>query len=143
MHAKPCQSCLTICNPKDWSPPSSSVHGILKARIHAVAMPFARGSSWPRDRTAFPASPALAGGFFTTSANWEALNIILRSNKTEKAKKHYNRWRILFHDDNSFKPQENSNSYCNELNHITSKYLKEKIGKTTKLNWRFTLLILY
>ena len=27
------QSCLTLCDPVDWSPPGSSVHGILQARI--------------------------------------------------------------------------------------------------------------
>ena len=27
------QSCLTLCDPMDCSPPSSSVHGILQARI--------------------------------------------------------------------------------------------------------------
>ena len=36
----------------DCSPPGSSVHGILQARIlEWVAIPFSRGSSWPRDRT--------------------------------------------------------------------------------------------
>ena len=27
------QSCLTLCDPMDYSPPGSSVHGILQARI--------------------------------------------------------------------------------------------------------------
>ena len=27
------QSCLTLCNPMDGSPPGSSVHGILQARL--------------------------------------------------------------------------------------------------------------
>ena len=36
----------------DHSPPGSSVHGILQARIlEWVAMPCSRGSSWPGDRT--------------------------------------------------------------------------------------------
>ena len=44
------QSCLTLCDPMDGSPPGSSVHGILQARIlEWVAIPFSRGSSWPRD----------------------------------------------------------------------------------------------
>ena len=34
-------------------------------------MPSSRGSSQPRDQTASLTSPALAGGFFTTSATWE------------------------------------------------------------------------
>ena len=37
------QSCLTLCDPMDWSPPRSSVHGILQARIlEWVAISFSR-----------------------------------------------------------------------------------------------------
>ena len=40
------QSCPTLCNPMDCSPPGSSVHGIPQARIlEWVAMPFSRESS--------------------------------------------------------------------------------------------------
>ena len=40
------------CNPMDGSPPSSSVHGILQARIlEWVVTPSVGGSSQPRDRT--------------------------------------------------------------------------------------------
>ena len=40
------QSCLTLCDPKDCSPPGSSVHGIFQARLlEWVAMPSSRGSS--------------------------------------------------------------------------------------------------
>ena len=60
------QSCPTLYDPMDCSPPGSSVHGILQARIlEWVAISFSRGSSRPRDQTASFASPALAGGFFT------------------------------------------------------------------------------
>ena len=42
------QSCLTLCNPMDCSPPDSSVHGILQARIPEwIDIPFSRGSSGP------------------------------------------------------------------------------------------------
>ena len=42
--AKLLQSCLTLCNPMDYSPPGSSVHGFLQARIlGCVAMPFSKG----------------------------------------------------------------------------------------------------
>ena len=38
------QLCLTLCDPMDCSPPSSSVHGISQARIlEWVAVPFSRG----------------------------------------------------------------------------------------------------
>ena len=44
------QSSLTLCDPMDCSPPGSSVHGILQARIlEWVAISFSRGSSQPRD----------------------------------------------------------------------------------------------
>ena len=48
--AKSLQSCLTLCDPVDCSPPGSSVHGILQARILGrVAISLSRGSSLPRE----------------------------------------------------------------------------------------------
>ena len=44
------QSCLTLCDPMDYSPRGSFVHGILQARtLKFIAVPFSRGSSQPRD----------------------------------------------------------------------------------------------
>ena len=52
MHAKLLHSCPTLCDPMDYSPPGSSVYGILQARIlEWVATLSSRGSSWPRDWT--------------------------------------------------------------------------------------------
>ena len=46
------QSCPTLCDPMDGSPPGSSIHGIFQAWIPEwVAISFSRGSSWPRDWT--------------------------------------------------------------------------------------------
>ena len=46
------QLCLTHCDPMDCSPPGSSIHGILQARIlEWVAISFCRGSSQPNDQT--------------------------------------------------------------------------------------------
>ena len=46
MHAKLLQSCLTLCDPMDCSPPGSSVHGISQARIlDWVAISHSRGIS--------------------------------------------------------------------------------------------------
>ena len=57
------QSCLTLCNPMDCSPPGSSVHAILQARIwECVARSSSRGSSWPRDRTQ---ASHIVGRFFS------------------------------------------------------------------------------
>ena len=45
------QSCPTLCDPMDCNLPGSSVHGILQARIlEWLAIPFSRGSSWPRNQ---------------------------------------------------------------------------------------------
>ena len=69
-HSKPgwgprAQSCPTLCDPMDCSPPGSSVHGISQARI------LEQGCQYPGDRPD-PGieleSLALAGGFFTTNA---------------------------------------------------------------------------
>ena len=44
------QSCLTLCDPMNCSPPGFSVHGILQAKIlEWVAISFSRGSSQLRD----------------------------------------------------------------------------------------------
>ena len=54
-----------FCDPMDYSPPGSSVHGVLKARIlEWVAISFSRGSTRPRDQTQVSCT---AGRFFTRS----------------------------------------------------------------------------
>jgi len=56
------QSYLTLCNPMDYSPPGSSVHGILQARIlEWVTIPSSSGSSQLMDQTWVS---SIAGGFF-------------------------------------------------------------------------------
>ena len=46
------QSCPTLCDPVDCSPPGSPIHGISQARIlEWVAISFSRGSSWSRNWT--------------------------------------------------------------------------------------------
>ena len=58
------------CNPMDCSPPGSSVHGILQARIlEWVAISFSRRSFQPKDRTQVS---CVAGGFFAIWATQEA-----------------------------------------------------------------------
>ena len=62
--------CRTFCDPMDCSPPGSSVHGILQARIlEWVAMPSSRGSSQARDWTQVSCT---AGGLFTIWTTREA-----------------------------------------------------------------------
>ena len=53
VHVQSLQSCPILCNPTDLcSPPGSSVHGILQARIlEWAAVPSSRASSLPRNQT--------------------------------------------------------------------------------------------
>ena len=65
------QSCPTLCDPMDCSPPGSSVRGLLQARIlEWVTIPISRGSSWPRDWTSVSHT---AARFFTVWASREVL----------------------------------------------------------------------
>ena len=74
-----CQVPKHFCDPEEaslqtCSPPGSSIHGILQARIlEWVVMPSSRGASWSSTIEHMPLlSPASAGGCFPTSATWEA-----------------------------------------------------------------------
>ena len=63
------QSCLTLWDPMDCSPPGSSVHGILQARILEntwLPCPSPGESSHPRDQTQVSHT---AGRFFTVWAS--------------------------------------------------------------------------
>ena len=64
------QSCLTPCNPMDYSPPGSSVHGIFSRQEYCRGLPFPSpgGHLDPGIEPMSPASPALAGGFLTTES---------------------------------------------------------------------------
>ena len=68
------QSCPTLCDSMDCSPPGSSA-GILQARtLERVAMPSSRGSFRPRDWTQVS---RIAGGCFTVWASREAHEVFL------------------------------------------------------------------
>ena len=66
------QSCPTLWDPMDCSPPGSSVHGILQTKIlERVAIPFSRGSSRPRNRNWVS---CIASRFFTAwTTRWGKL----------------------------------------------------------------------
>ena len=65
----------TLCNHMDCSPPGSSVHGILQARIHGLPCPPPGDLPDPGIKPMSLMSPALAGGFFTTSTTRGAPSI--------------------------------------------------------------------
>ena len=60
----------------DYSTPGSSVDGISPGKNTGVSCHFLLQGIFLRDQTMSLVSAALAGGFFTTSATWEALEII-------------------------------------------------------------------
>ena len=71
------QSCPTLCDPMDYSPPGSSVRGILQARIlEWVAISFSRGSSQPRDR---PGSPALQADALSSEPHFNTVFFFSKS----------------------------------------------------------------
>ena len=68
--AQATQLCPILCDPMDCNLLGFSVHGILQARIlEWVAIPFSRGSSWPRD---WSLVSHVAGRFFTIWTTREA-----------------------------------------------------------------------
>ena len=74
--------CVCVCvqslsrvqrwDPMDCSPPVSSVHGIARQEYWSV-LPISTPEDLPDPgiKSRSLASPALVGGFFTTSATWE------------------------------------------------------------------------
>ena len=65
------QSCPTLCDPMDCSPPRSSVYGIILAgTLEWVAISSSRGSLWPRDWTRVS---CIGRQILYHWATWEAL----------------------------------------------------------------------
>ena len=71
----------------DYSSPGSSVHGDFSRKEYWSGLPCLPPGNLPGPGTE-PTSPALAGGFFTTSATWEALELPQAPSKTGS----YPRW---------------------------------------------------
>ena len=73
------QLCPTVCNSMDWTLQGFSVLEILQARMLGWgAIPFSRGSSWPRDCTQ---ASCMAGRFLTVWDTREALYLVDMLNK--------------------------------------------------------------
>ena len=77
MCANSLHACLTLCDPMNYNLLGSSAHRIPQARIWS-GLPCPPPGDLPdpgMEHTSLM-SPALAGGFFTSSATWEAHPII-------------------------------------------------------------------
>ena len=93
LHVQLLQSCQTLCDSSGvatlCSPTSSSVHGILQARmLEWVAMPSSRWSFQPRDWTCISCTE---GGFFTTEPP-RKLHFLLSWSKCEDNMWSWFRW---------------------------------------------------
>ena len=75
MNAESFQWCLTLCDPMDCSRQAPLSMGFSRQE-HWTELPCSppHDVSNPGNEPASLTSPTLAGGFFTTSATWEALN---------------------------------------------------------------------
>ena len=74
MYTKSLQSCPTLCDSMDCSPPGSSLHGILQTRIlEWVAMPSSTGSSWPRDQTHVTYVSCIGRRILYHCSTWEGI----------------------------------------------------------------------
>jgi len=72
--AKSLQSCPALCDPMDYSPPSSSVHGFPRQEYRSgCKCPSPGDLSYPGIKHASLMSPEFSDRFFATSATWEAL----------------------------------------------------------------------
>ena len=70
-----------------WISPGSSVHGILQARIlEWVPFPTLGGLPDPEIEPTSLASPALAGGLFTTIATWETTLLVRKKPNSDLGK---------------------------------------------------------
>ena len=101
--AKSLQSCPTLCNPVDGSPPGSAVPGILQARtLGWVAVSFSSASKWkvkvqslsrdPMDRS--PPGSSVHGIFQARVLEWGSIAFSLS---------YAYMYNILFHDECEFK----------------------------------------
>ena len=80
--AQSLQSCLTLGDPEDCSPPSSPVHGLSQGRIlEWVAISSSRGSYQPRDRTHISCLSCTEGRFF---CHWATTQRQIRLTNSEK-----------------------------------------------------------
>ena len=82
MHAKSFQLCPTLCDPVNYNPPGSSVHGFFRQKYWSgLSCPSPGDLPNPGIDPTSLMSPALASRFFTTSTIWE-VNIPIKFDKT-------------------------------------------------------------
>ena len=67
------QSCLTLCNPMNYTPPGSSAHGIFQARIlEQAVISYSRESSQPGDQTRISRVFCISTQILYNCVTWES-----------------------------------------------------------------------
>ena len=90
------QSCPTLCDPMDCSPPGSSIHGIFQARIlEWMAISSSRGSSQPRNQTHISCVSCIGRQILYHCITWEALSVCLNYAKAFDCVDNNKLWKIL------------------------------------------------
>ena len=118
MRAKSLQSCLTLCNPMDYSLPGSSVHGHSPGKNIGVGCQsflqgifLTLGSNLPSLM-----SPALAGRFFTTSRHLGSP--------------------ILWHPDTKTRQRHHKKIIINTVYEYKCKNLQQNTGKSNTIVYK-------
>jgi len=116
--AKSLQSCLTLCNPIDGSPPGAPVPGILQARtLEWVAISFSNAWKWKVKVKSFSRIRLLATPW--TAANQAPLSMGF-------SRQEY--W--------SGMPLPSPNIILGKIQNTTKEELRKTLQKTTKLKWQ-------
>ena len=117
MHAESLQLCPTLCNPMNCSPPDSCVHGDSPGKNTGVDhRAFLREIFPTYGLNPCLMSPALAGGFFTSSTTWEAQLLTTRScikHNFMRARHHWNRKHKLLKSYTVIRSLSNPPHICN------------------------------
>ena len=117
------QSRPTLCNPMDYSTLGSSVHRIVQARIlQWVAIPFPRGSSWPRDQAQVYCISCIGRRIlYHWEATWEAPTLASKSDG----------WMLALPsaDPGSVLEDEASSTQCREIP------LRKVLGSSCESDW--------
>ena len=75
------ESCPTLCDPMDCSPPNSSVHGVFQAKIlKQGAIFYSKESSQPKDQTCISYISHVGRWILYLSVTWEILKVQVTHN---------------------------------------------------------------
>ena len=119
-----------------WALPGPSVHGILQARKRSgLPCPPPRDLLDPGIEPTSLLSPALAGGFFTTSVSWEALSFVYFLNNQHI---HFKDFLKGFEEWNRRHYRKQRETYGRRISQHCEDFQKKNLGLSNlKTTWSF------